>query len=240
VTYNAFTLLISSRSGMMDFVFEGRASDSPLVESVWRTQSNHSGSFISSAATQMGIVVTKYQGNTTFTIRGPETKASLADCPADAEFFGIIFKLGTFMPHLPTKSVSDRNDLNLPFATANAIWLNHHVWQLPTYENADTFVAQLVRQGVLAYEPVVDAMIQGEIPDYAVRTLQYRFLRATGLTHSTLRQIERARHAVRLLEQGTSILDTTYEAGYFDQAHLTRSLKRYFGQTPSQMARVKS
>jgi methylphosphotriester-DNA--protein-cysteine methyltransferase len=37
------------------------------------------------------------------------------------------------------------------------------------------------------------------------------------------------------LQQGVSILDTTLEAGYFDQPHLTRSLSSLIGQTPSQI-----
>ena len=57
------------------------------------------------------------------------------------------------------------------------------------------------------------------------------------MTHSTIRQIERARHAANLLKQGVSILDTVPEAGYFDQAHLTRSLKYLIGQTPAQIIR---
>ncbi len=32
-----------------------------------------------------------------------------------------------------------------------------------------------------------------------------------------------------------SILDTVERAGYFDQPHLTRSLKRFIGQTPAQI-----
>jgi AraC-like DNA-binding protein len=40
-----------------------------------------------------------------------------------------------------------------------------------------------------------------------------------------------------LLQQGVSILDTVYEVGYADQAHMTRSLKRLIGQTPTQIAR---
>jgi AraC-like DNA-binding protein len=40
------------------------------------------------------------------------------------------------------------------------------------------------------------------------------------------------------LKQGVSILDTVYEAGYFDQAHLTRSLKHLIGQTPAQIIRA--
>ncbi|HSS96471.1 MAG TPA: helix-turn-helix domain-containing protein, partial [Terriglobales bacterium] len=82
----------------------------------------------------------------------------------------------------------------------------------------------------------VDAALQGQPLDLSPRSVQYRFLHATGLTQATVYQIERARRATALLEQGNSILDTVYEAGYFDQAHLTRSLKRYMGQTPRQIA----
>jgi methylphosphotriester-DNA--protein-cysteine methyltransferase len=50
-----------------------------------------------------------------------------------------------------------------------------------------------------------------------------------------VRQIERARYATTLLRQGRAILDVVYEAGYFDQPHLTRSLKRFIGLTPAQL-----
>ena len=70
-----------------------------------------------------------------------------------------------------------------------------------------------------------------DIPD---RTMRHRFLRATGLTQTYIRQMQRAQRAAALLEQGVPILDTVYEAGYFDQPHLTRSLKRFIGKTPAQ------
>jgi len=47
--------------------------------------------------------------------------------------------------------------------------------------------------------------------------------------------MNRAHKAVELLQQGVSILDTVYEAGYYDQPHLTRSLKQFIGKTPSQI-----
>jgi methylphosphotriester-DNA--protein-cysteine methyltransferase len=50
-----------------------------------------------------------------------------------------------------------------------------------------------------------------------------------------VRQIERARYATTLLQQGVPILDVVYEAGYFDQPHLTRALKYFIGQTPAQI-----
>jgi methylphosphotriester-DNA--protein-cysteine methyltransferase len=77
----------------------------------------------------------------------------------------------------------------------------------------------------------------GHIKECSLRTVQRRFLRATGLTHGAASQIDRARYATTLLKQGASILDTVYEAGYADQPHLTRSLKHYIGQTPAQLIR---
>ncbi len=74
-----------------------------------------------------------------------------------------------------------------------------------------------------------------EIPS---RTLRYRFLRATGYTQGAIRQYERAQKAASLLEQGMPVLDTVFEAGYFDQPHLTRALRRWIGHTPAQILRA--
>ncbi len=71
------------------------------------------------------------------------------------------------------------------------------------------FADRLIRQGILVRDPVVEAVIQGHVPDKSIRSLQYRFLQATGLTHKTIQQVERARNAVLVLEQGTPILDRT-------------------------------
>src|SRR5690349_7117175 len=100
----------------MNLQFEERASDSPLVERIWRSESEEAGEFVSIAAINYGIVVTKLVGKTFITVRGPETKATPAYCPPNAEFFGIVFKPGTFMPHLPASMIMDRQDANLPEA----------------------------------------------------------------------------------------------------------------------------
>jgi methylphosphotriester-DNA--protein-cysteine methyltransferase len=96
----------------------------------------------------------------------------------------------------------------------------------------------LVRDGLLVHEPIVADVVEDRVQGIPSRTVRYRFLRATGVTKSYIRQLERARQAVALLEQGVSVLDTAYQVGYADQAHLTRSLKRFIGQTPAQIARV--
>jgi len=220
----------------MEFVFDASAALSSYVAMFWYTHSERAGTFTSAAISNWEMVITTFNGETTIAARGPETKASEADFPADAEFVGITFKLGTFMPHLPVKTLLDRQDATLPEASNNSFWLHGSAWELPTVENADVFVNRLIRQGILVRDPVVEAAIQGHTPDMSIRSLQYRFLQATGLTHKTIQQIERARSAVSLLEHGTPILDTAFELGYFDQAHLTNSLRRFIGKTPAHIA----
>lgn len=220
----------------MNLFLDTRTSDSPFVETVWHTQSENTGSFTSSAVSQWEMVLMRYKGKSTFTVRGPETKATPADFPAGAEWLGITFKLGTFMPDLLPGSLLDRQDMNLPEATTKSFWLYGSTWEFPTYDNADTFVNRLVRSGLLVHDPLVTDMMQNHPLNLSPRALQYRFKRATGLTHKTVQQIQRTKQAVALLEQGRPILDTAYQLGYFDQSHLTNSLKRYMGQTPAQIS----
>jgi methylphosphotriester-DNA--protein-cysteine methyltransferase len=92
-----------------------------------------------------------------------------------------------------------------------------------------------VRKGLLARNPVIETALQGQLKDLSIRTARRHFLRTTGLSQSTIHQIERARYAAVLLQGGMSILDVVYEAGYYDQPHLTRSLKYFIGQTPTQI-----
>jgi AraC-like DNA-binding protein len=212
-----------------------RLSDSPFVERVWRAHSEGADPFLSIAQSCWQIVVTTYDGKMSLTVRGPETKATqFGDCPTDREWFGILFKPGTFLRHLPARNLVNR-DLTLPQASRKTVWLSGSTFQFPTYENADTFVSWLVREGLLVCEPVVGAALQGQLKDLSLRSVQRRFVQSTGITHATIRQIERARYATLLLKQGASIIETILEAGYFDQAHLTRSMNYFIGQTPAQI-----
>ena len=218
-------------------VFQDRPPDSPVVERVWRSHSERAGTFHSIAASHWELVVSRCQGKLSLTVRGPESVATTADCPADGEWLAIEFRLGTFMPLFAPTDVRDRQDLTLPDATGRSFWLDGSAWEYPDFDNAETFVNRLVRRGLIATDPAVVAVVNGQASDVTTRTEQRRFLRTTGLTHAAIRQIERARHATNLLRQGVPIVQVAHDAGYFDQAHLTRSLTRFIGQTPGEIAR---
>jgi Helix-turn-helix domain len=221
----------------MFLIFHDRPSDSSFVEKVWRSHSERADTFLSVAASHFEMVVTRSRGNTSLTLRGPETRATTVECPAEGEWLGIRFKLGTFMPRLTPGRLRDRKDVTLPDASSRSFWLNSSAWEYPDFENAETFVARLVREGIITRDTWVAAAVQGQPSPQSLRSTQRHFVRATGLTHRTVRQIERARYATNLLRQGVSILDAVHEAGYFDQAHLTRSLRHLIGQTPVEIGR---
>jgi hypothetical protein len=219
------------------FAFEKGSSSSPLVANTWQTWSEPepAESFISVAVTNWEIVVTRQPAGAWLTIRGPETRASTSPIPDDAEFFGIQFSLGTFMPGLDMRRLAD-GSLTLPTASGTSFWLDGSEWELPGPDNADVFVDRLVRAGLLVHDPVASAALHDDVEGLSRRSVERRVVRATGITRGAIRQIERAERAVELLSRGVPALDVARQAGYADQPHLTRSLKRFVGQTPSQIA----
>ncbi len=221
----------------MGFIAEERPSDSPYVETITRGRTAGDGSVIRPAESNWHMVLVRLLGNTQFLVVGPKTTAGVLPFVEGVELLWIKFKLGTFMPHLPPRDSLDV-ETSLPGAASRSFWLHGSAWQFPDYENADQFVDRLVRAGVLASDPVVNAVLQGHPHEGSSRTVRQRFLRATGQTHSHIRQLERARRAVALLRRGVPILDTVEEAGYYDQPHLTRSLRRWIGHTPAQLSRM--
>jgi AraC-like DNA-binding protein len=221
----------------MFLTFEDRPSNSPYVERVWRCCSTKGGPFHSMAEGNLELVVTRLDDFVQVTLRGPVTQAASVDCPANGQWLAIRFRVGAYFPGLPTARLMDHRDLHFPTTKDGRFWLEGEAWEIPSYGNAEMFVTRLAKRGLIAIEPVVEAAIEGDSQLLSRRSVQRRFLRATGITHAHFRKIERARRAVELLRDGTGILDAVHEAGYFDQAHLTRSLRYLIGQTPMKIIR---
>ncbi len=221
----------------MDFAVENQKSDSPLVETVWSSQSTQAESFTSLAVSLSEMVFTRQQGITSVMMRGPETRATIAQGPANAEFFGITFKLGVYMPALPPTQLLDRH-ANLR-TIGGTFWLHDHALPIPNADEADLLIERLVRLGVMRSESIVEPLVKNELFERlaTVRTLQRRFVQATGLNQRTVQSIERAHRAVALLEAGMTIPDVIHDLGYTDQPHLTKMLRHLVGRTPARIAK---
>jgi len=214
-----------------------RPSDSPFIERVWRCHSESGGPFVAVASSHWEFVVSRVSGETAVTLHGPETQPREVHCPADGEWFAIRFKAGVFMPGLPVSRLVNGNDVNLPGAFRGRFRLDGSAFEIPGFGNAEVFVDRLVRRGLLLRDAAVAAALAGDEAALKARTAQRRFLHAAGMSHTALRQIDRAREATLLLREGLPPSDVAHELGYFDQAHLTRSLRRLIGLTPGGIAR---
>jgi AraC-like DNA-binding protein len=223
----------------MSIIHEERFSDSPYVETVTRGWTLSNGSTIRPAEVNWHMVFVRdaSRGRAHPLVVGAQTMSGVASWGEGAEILWIKFKLGTFMPDLPAKDFLNAEPL-LPGASSQSFWLKSSAWQFPDYENADTFINKLVRDGVLISDPLVNAALKDQLPEMSLRTVRHRFLQATGLSQNHIRQFERAQRAESLLRQGVSIIDAVYEAGYFDQPHLTKALKHFIGYTPAQIVRM--
>jgi hypothetical protein len=213
---------------------KSRNSDSPFAELIQHGRVGRDGSTIRPAEIHWHLVVSRYRGHAFMVLGGPLTASGVVTVPEGAEIVWIKLKLGAFMPHLPTRDFVDAETI-LPEASSRSFWLHGSAWPFPDYENADTFLDRLAADGTLLRDPLVHEVLEGSPQELSARTIRHRFQRATGLTHRQVRQFERAQQATALLERGVPILDAVFEAGYYDQPHLTRALKHWIGLTPAQI-----
>lgn len=219
--------------------FEDRESDSPYVARVWRSWSHGGGSFLSMAEGSIELVITRLPGFLAVTLRGPVSRGTMVECPPNGEWLAIRFRLGTYMPRVATAALIDHQDMHLPVLPDGRFWLSDRAWEIPTYDNAEQFVAQLAGAGIIARSHATDAVTEGDVDWMSQRSVQRHFRHVTGMTFSSYRQIQRARRAANLLSAGCSVLNTVSDAGYFDQAHLTRSVKQLIGMTPARLVHEK-
>lgn len=189
------------------------------------------------AESNMELVVTRLADFTAVALRGPVTRGTIVECPPNGQWLAIRFSLGTYLPSLRTSALLDHKNLDLHILDDGRFWFAGLAWEIPRYDNAEEFVARLALAGVIARDSAVDGAIAGDPHWMSRRSVQRHFRRATGMTLGHYQQIERARLAAELLREGRPVLDACFEAGYFDQAHMTRSLKWLIGTTPARLLR---
>ena len=115
------------------------------------------------------MVVTRRQDTTFFTVGGPQTRATELEYSADIEWFGITFEFGTLMPQLPPGRLLNGRDVNCDEATQGSFWLHGSACEFPTFDNAEEFLRRLQREGLLAHDPVVQAVHREGVRQRSVR-----------------------------------------------------------------------
>jgi AraC-like DNA-binding protein len=216
----------------MKEILEVRESDSALVQTVTRWTIGD-GEHRACPDGFWDLVFYRSERTSMILLTGQTTRAvPLAFSPGD-ELLTISFRAGTFLPLIPASGLVDHAEI-LP-ERGRRFELGADTLEIPSFENAEDLVRALERRGVLSSDPYVAASMAGRPLAASIRTLQRHFLRTTGLPPRAFEAIDRAHRAASWLRAGDSPSVVAAQAGYADQAHLTRSLKRLLGQTPSEL-----
>ena len=114
----------------MSLSYEERSSDSPYIDKVTQGWAEGEGSTIRPAEVNWHMILTHHGGGTQFLLVGPLETSGVVSWGGEAEILWIKFKLGAFMPHLPTRDFRE-TETQLPEASSRSFWLKGAAWQFP-------------------------------------------------------------------------------------------------------------
>ncbi|HEX4725353.1 MAG TPA: AraC family transcriptional regulator [Pseudonocardiaceae bacterium] len=222
------------------------------VQSVWCLRVSESASHTQRIVPDGCTDVISYDGH--LLVAGPDTSYRLADMRPGLLTVGIRFRTGTagvLFGDMPVSAVRDEQPLLGDLwgdRTASELAERLATTDSPSHVLQDAVVARLSR--VDAVDPVVVAAVglfdtdrPPSVTDVAgrfglsERHFRRRFVHAVGYGPSTLVGVLRLGRTMRLLETRARATEIAAVAGYADQPHMTRELRRLAGVTPGQLRR---
>jgi len=215
----------------MAIIYEEKLSQSPLVDFVFQTEDLTDGVYVASADARWDIIFTTCpDGHKRVLLCGPSFKARQVPYSPGHKHVGICYKPWAIFTDVPITTMLNETKL-LPMASLDTFRMQEKTWKMPTYENVDRFVAQQVKRGLLREDPMIRDVLEHKPVDMSIRSVQRHFVKTIGMSPRRVRQINSARTAVKLLQQGNTLSEVAYELDYADLAHMTRMLKRFTGYT---------
>lgn len=219
---------------MANTTHQTRLSDSPYIHSVSHIFHNADNLGTAMPDGCWDLVLLKQKDKITIFRTGMLTRAIPLEREAGDELLTVSMKAALFMPHLPAQHLVDKA-FDFPMFGKGKFFIDGSTIELPNFENVEVFIEKLLRMGILSQDKEVASALDGNPQATSLRTLQRHFFFTTGVTQRSLQQIARAQQAVSLIQQGRPLHWAAAEAGYFDQAQMTRFLKQIMGQTPGEI-----
>ncbi|MDX2776056.1 AraC family transcriptional regulator [Streptomyces caniscabiei] len=215
-------------------MYEQRILASSLVHLVWRAVAKYDGTYSDPANEYWSIGFVRHvDGATSADVYGPSLVPRTVDSHQGEAYWGIEFHAHVAIRHV------DKGDIlnsDTPLFVEDAhVFLAGHRYSVPAYDELEAFAVRLEKDGVLVNNQRILRAIQGDERGFSERSRQRHFRTTTGLNKKQIEQLRRARRAFYLLQQGYSATEAAQNAGYADQAHMTRSFKVLRGETPARI-----
>ena len=215
----------------MGFVYEEKMSQSPLVDFIWHTEDLTDGIYVASADARWDMIFTRSpEGKTKVLLCGPSFKTAQVPYSPGNKHIGICYKPWAIFTDIPITTMLNVT-VALPMSSDDTFVMQGITWTMPIYENVDQFVAEQEKRGLLKADLVIRDVLENKPVDMSLRSVQRHFVKNIGMSPRRVRQIDSARKAVKLLQQGNTLSEVAYELGYADLPHMTRMLRRYTGYT---------
>jgi AraC-like DNA-binding protein len=215
-------------------VWEQRASASPEIRTVWRAFVDASADYTDEASEHWGLsFIRRTDGALAAELAGPRIEGLPIRSGAGESYWGVELAAHVVIPGVD-KALLRGAIAELPVADSH-VTIGGRRYLIPRWEELEPFVARLVAEGVMVADVDIRRALRGDDRGLSQRSWQRRFMSVTGLRRKEIERLDRCRRAYRLLSEGMPPSEVAVAAGYADQAHLTRELRRIRGETPARI-----
>lgn len=215
-------------------LYEERPTASPHIECTWQARSVREERYLVPAIEHWDIWFAREpDGGLVAGLSGPALGSRWIASVVGEHGWGVQLKAHVVVPGVAKKLLLG-GEVRLPVEDG-LVEISGHRLPVPTFEELEGFVEQLLRLDVLRSDDDVRRALAGDETGYSERHWQRRVRDSTGIARKQISQLARAREAYALLQQGVAPAECAMICGYADQAHLTRSLRLLHGQTPARI-----
>ncbi|MDO5712141.1 MAG: helix-turn-helix domain-containing protein [Micrococcales bacterium] len=211
-----------------------RESGSPHVGMVWWAQVEQDAVYVDAANEFWGFAFgVPANGRPSATLIGPSLQPRELHLVAGERGWGVELAAHAFVRLLDKRRLlGEMRDL-----PTDGRWFELAGVRLPVpdVDALEGLVETLFRQGILAADEGVAAALSGQVLPQSQRSLHRHVVGATGLAPKKHEQLQRARSAYALLQDGWSLASAAAEAGFADQAHMTRAFTALAGRSPARI-----
>lgn len=214
-----------------DLTLEEDNPDSLLVYMRWRAITQRPGVHRALAMQYWTFLFSDVNRRKSVTLHRPHVTAQYLDYK-QGTYWGVLLNVHVFMPNMIKNNIPFEG-CELP-VEGDYFYLEKQKLRIPDYDDVVDFVEELHQRGLIVTDELVVKALENRA-HMSPRTIQRRMTYVAGITRKELEMIRKARRAYGLLQEGFPITQVVDQAGYTDQAHLTKSLKLLAGQTPAQI-----
>ena len=219
---------------MSERLYEERYPDSPHIECVWQARADRQERYLVPAVEYWDVwFARRPDGELLAGMSGPTLGHRWIESYVGEHGWGV-----QLSAHVAVPGADKRTMLGGEVAlgvSGGRVEILGHLLPFPEYAELEAFADRLLDVGVLRADEEVRRALSGDDAGYSERQWQRRVRDATGLTRKQISQLDRARRAFELLQQGVAPAECAQRCGYSDQAHLTRSLRIFHGSTPARI-----